>query len=114
MKHRIAMRIAAMGILVMVVLPFAWWMGNLRNSGKPKSEVYPACGLITKIESDTVWFETQTGNTFAFTGSEDYEPGDLVAVIFDDNGTSDVHDDSIEAVRYAGYLSDGEINNWVK
>lgn len=105
MKHRIAMRIAAMGILVMVVLPFA---------GKPKSEVYPACGLITRIEGNTVWFETQTGNTFAFTGSEDYEPGDLVAVIFDDNGTSDIHDDSIEAVRYAGYLSDGEINNWVK
>lgn len=114
MRRRIAARIAAIGILAMVIAPFAWWTGNLRNNGRPKSEVYPACGLITRIEDNTVWFETQTGNTFAFTGSEDYEPGDIVAVIFDDNGTSDVHDDGIEAVRYAGYLSDEEINNWVK
>lgn len=114
MKHRIATRIAAIGILAMVIAPFIWWMGNLKSNGEPKSEVYPACGLITRIEDNTVWFETQTGNAFAFTGSEDYEPGDLVAVIFSDNRTSDVHDDSIEAVRYAGYLSDGEINNWVK
>lgn len=114
MKRRIVARVAAIGILIMVIVPFAWWMGDLRNSGKPKSEVYPACGLITKIESDTVWFETQTGNVFAFTGSEDYEPGDLVAVIFDDNGTSDIHDDGIEAVRYAGYLSNEEANAWVK
>lgn len=83
---------------------------------KKKSQMYPECGVIIKIDKrrNTVTFQTQNGNMFAFYGTEDFLVGDLVAVIMDDNGTPKVSDDKIMDVKYSGYISKIEMIKWVK
>lgn len=66
--------------------------------------LYPSTCIITEIDkgNDLVTISTATGNEFQFYGVEDYAKGDLVAVIFYDNGTETVIDDQIMDVRYTG------------
>lgn len=68
---------------------------------------YPATMEITNISGDVVTMETATGHIYEMTGAEDYLPGDLVALIMDDNGTpDDITDDAIISARYAGYWTE--------
>lgn len=64
--------------------------------------LYPDAMTITEISGDLVTIETATGNQFQFYGAEDYEEGDLVAVLMYSKGTENVTDDIIIRVRYAG------------
>ena len=64
--------------------------------------LYPDAMTITEINGDLVTIETATGNQFQFRGAEDYEEGDLVAVLMYPKGTEKVTDDIIVRVRYAG------------
>lgn len=66
--------------------------------------LYPSTCIITEIdtETDLVTIATATGNEFQFYGVEDYANGDLVSVIFYDNGTETVTDDVIMDIRYSG------------
>lgn len=64
--------------------------------------LYPDAMTITEISGDLVTIESSTGNRFQFRGAEDYEEGDLVAVLMYSKGTENVTDDIIIRVRYAG------------
>lgn len=64
--------------------------------------LYPDAMTITEISGDLVTIETATGNQFQFYGAEDYDEGDLVAVLMYSKGTENVTDDIIIRVRYAG------------
>lgn len=64
--------------------------------------IYPDAMTITEINGDLVTIETATGNQFQFCGAEDYDKGDLVAVLMYSRGTENVTDDIIIRVRYAG------------
>ena len=64
--------------------------------------LYPDAMTITEISGDLVTIESSTGNRFQFYGAEDYEEGDLVAVLMYSKGTENVTDDIILRVRYAG------------
>lgn len=64
--------------------------------------LYPDAMTITEISGDLVTIETATGNQFQFYGAEDYEEGDLVAVLMYSKGSESVTDDIIIRVRYAG------------
>ena len=64
--------------------------------------IYPDAMTITEISGDIVTIETATGNRFQFYGAEDYDEGDLVAVLMYSKGTEKVTDDIIIRVRYAG------------
>lgn len=64
--------------------------------------IYPDAMTVTEISGDLVTIETATGNQFQFYGAEDYEEGDLVAVLMYSKGTEKVTDDIIVRVRYAG------------
>lgn len=70
----------------------------------PALHLYPNAAEIVEIDrtSDLVTCSDGAGNLWAFWGSEDYETGDMVALIMDSRGTSDIRDDAIVAVRYAG------------
>ena len=80
------------------------WLGALVTvlSLIASGYIYPDAMTVTEIKDDVVTVETTTGNIFAFRGAEDYEVGDMVATIMCSNGTSEVTDDSILCVRYAG------------
>lgn len=68
--------------------------------------LYPMSATVTDLNrtTDTVTFETATGNLFAFRGCEDWQVGDTCAAIMYDNGTEIVTDDVILSVRYAGRI----------
>ena len=76
---------------------------------------YSNCGVIMDEPDDWVVFVLQNGHEFAFENEDhDWLVGDLVSVIFDDMGTEAITDDTIVDVRYAGYISPEEIDNWIK
>lgn len=77
----------------------------------PKKEVneYFEAGAIVAANgtTDEIIFETSDGNEFAFYSEKNYEVGDVIAVIMNDNGTASVTDDSIICV--VGTESENEI-----
>lgn len=80
-------------------------MGLMISLGASQTQgnIYPECGIVTEIETNTVTIEMCNGNQFQFEGCEDYEKGDLIAVTFYDNGTKSVTDDIILDTKYVGY-----------
>lgn len=71
---------------------------------------YPATMKVTAINpaTDVVTMETATGHVYEMTGVEDYLVGDLVSLIMDDKGTTEITDDEILSARYAGWwIEDG-------
>ena len=72
---------------------------------KPGSGIYATAGYVIGVyyNTDTVLFETGAGITYAFYGTEDWQPHDVVAALMSDAGTpGNVYDDEIIAVRYSG------------
>lgn len=80
--------------------------------------LYADCGVIMDdpgIVGDTVTVTMQNGNMFAFENQDgDWNYGDLVSILFDNNGTEKVYDDIILDYKYAGWISETEIENWIK
>lgn len=68
--------------------------------------LYPATCMVTEMDkaNDTVTITTATGFDYQFKGIEDWTEGDLVSVIFYNNGTENITDDIILDTRYAGYF----------
>lgn len=88
--------------------------GNLNN-------YYADCGVImqdiTKTQDDLyeITITMQNGNQFSFLSEDgDWEVGEIVSAIFADNGTPNVSDDVIISCRYSGWVSDDELQNWIK
>ena len=73
---------------------------GLRGAG-----FYPQAAVITALdyEADAVTVETATGFIFQFYGVEDFTEGDIVALLFYDNGTWQVIDDAIIDARATGF-----------
>lgn len=67
-----------------------------------KSTLYPETGKVVEICNDEVVVETCTGNLFTFYGAEDWFVGDIVSMIMDSCGTTEITDDMIIAVKYSG------------
>lgn len=66
------------------------------------SKTYPTTLIVTDVNGYEVTAVTATGIEYRFDG-DDYDVGDFVACIMDDNNTPDIHDDKIIRTRYAGY-----------
>ena len=91
------------------------------TGGFVQHETYADCGVIMEdieeMQDDfyEIPFVTQNGNEFVFKSEDgDWSKGDIVSAIFSDNGTPTVTDDEILSVRYSGYVSDEELQNWIK
>ena len=52
--------------------------------------------------TDTVTCEDYNGNLWEFTECEDWEVGDIAALLMNNNGTESIYDDTIVEVRYCG------------
>lgn len=66
--------------------------------------LYPLAGTVVEVNrpDDTFTIEDGAGHLWRFHGAEDWEAGDLAALLMNDNSTEDVRDDVILQVRYAG------------
>ena len=75
------------------------------------AENYPTIFKITQLDeyNDMIYLTDFCGNLWLATGIEDYEIGDIVAAIMDDNDTDGtIYDDIIVTMRYCGYIEGWE------
>ena len=70
------------------------------------AEIYPAVGVVTDLdyEHDLVIFEDYNQNLWIFEGIEDWDIGDIGALLMDDMETESIYDDMILLARYAGFM----------
>jgi hypothetical protein len=66
---------------------------------------YPQGFIVTEVdhEADTITLTTATGYDYIWEGAEDWQEGDQVAAIMNDNGTPSIFDDSIICIKYVGF-----------
>lgn len=66
---------------------------------------YPSLLRITEVQDNVVTGIDANGFTFRFVDVyEEWDVDDLCAVIFDDEGTTQIYDDTIKQVRYVGAI----------
>lgn len=69
--------------------------------------IYPECMEVVDIDraADLVTLETSAGHLYQMTGAEDWQRGDLAALLMWSNGTpDDVTDDAILTARASGFF----------
>lgn len=69
------------------------------------ADIYAKTAIVYEIDrdADVVVVEDATGNLWEFEGVEDYEIGDFVSMVMDDNDTTSIYDDVIVVSQYSGY-----------
>lgn len=74
------------------------------------AEIYPQTFFVndTDCARDTLILIDFNGNEWLWSGIEDYEKGDIIAAIMEDNGTEIIYDDIIINIRYSGYIEGWE------
>ena len=70
------------------------------------SHIRPLCGIVIEVnyEYNYIAIEDFTGNVWEWEGVEDWQEGDIAAMIMDDNGTESIFDDIILDIQYCGTL----------
>ncbi len=77
-------------------------------AGESDSKNYYAMTAVVadlNYEKDTVTVVNANGFTWSFSGTEDWELGDVASLVMNDNGTEIIFDDEIVSVRYSGYIA---------
>lgn len=74
------------------------------------ADMYPSIMIIVDIDknADEVVCDDFVGNEWAFYGAEDYQIGDIISVIMDDNNSKTIYDDEIITTRYTGLVQIGK------
>jgi hypothetical protein len=70
------------------------------------SHIRPLCGIVIEVNygENYIAIEDFTGNVWEWEGAEDWQEGDIAAMIMDDNGTESIFDDIILDIQYCGTL----------
>ena len=71
--------------------------------------IYPQTMQVINVNesADLVTMTTATGHIYEMTGAEDWQPGDLAALLMYNSGTPDkITDDQIITARYTGTPAD--------
>jgi len=71
-----------------------------------QAETYPAALMVVDLDEheDMVIAVDFNGNEWTWTGIEDIFPGDMIAVVMDDQDTEAIYDDEIIDLRYCGWI----------
>ena len=71
-----------------------------------QAETYSAVLMVVDLDEheDMVIAVDFNGNEWTWTGIEDIFPGDMIAVVMDDQGTEIIYDDEIIDLRYCGWI----------
>lgn len=110
MKKSIRAEIANFALaasLTVLALSVGFSLGEQKAEAKAQN-IYPLSARIVTINetADEVTVEDSNGNLWGFTGTEDYEINDTVALIMDGKGTRNIKDDEILSSRYSGNAND--------
>lgn len=104
MKRLLALGVTCLVVIAIsaVTLAVAVW----RYTDYEPFTAYPATGYVVDIDIDrnVVTFEDADGYLWEIDGIEDWEPGDLAALLMHDSGTPDnVEDDVILSAVQSGF-----------
>jgi hypothetical protein len=93
-------------VLVIAAVLVGLFVGlNLNKTEEVKNSVYPLTVVIIELdrEGDIVTCVDGADNFWEFYGVEDWQTGDYVSLLMDDNGTPEtIYDDVITMTLYAG------------
>lgn len=106
-KIKIAIEVVSLVLILSLAFTMAVFFIDAMSSWKNNSNIYPATMIVDTIDrhNDVVVVRDGIGNLWEFDGVEDWEVGDVCAVIMNDNATpNNIYDDVIEQVRYCGVL----------
>ena len=95
-------------ILSLMIATIAFYSPSSESEQTNANEVYPRAMEIIAFEEehDTVVLEDAVGLSWCFYGIEDWEIGDMVIVMLDNNGTPDtITDDIIVDTYFSGYTN---------
>ena len=94
-------------VLLVMLMLFSLSSGIIAEAKRANSQ-YARVAVVVKVnrKTDTVTCKDYTGNLWKFKGCEDWEKGDVVGMLMNDNGTPNkLKDDKIVNVRYNGNLA---------
>ena len=95
-------------VCAVLLIVFCVWFVLMPNTTKPIAQVYPMTAQVIELdrENDIVTCVDGAGILWEFTECDDWQTGDFVSLLMNDNGTTSIYDDTIEMVRYAGIFGD--------
>lgn len=78
--------------------------GCTEQNKKVESEYYPLTAFVTEINANEnlISVTDNNGQVWQFDDSSDWRNGDICSMIMNDNGTENIFDDEVVAVRNAG------------
>ena len=82
-----------------VILAVLMVLCGLFMCGKGVAHQYTNCGMIISIDDDGSIVVDDGNNYWSFYDEGDWQCGDVITLVFDDNGTSWVYDDMIIGVK---------------
>ena len=103
----------AIAVVVLSILLVACivWFALIPAVAPAKNDVYPIAMVVVDLDydNDIVTCQTITGLLYSFYGCEDWQHGDIAAMIMDTMGTENVRDDEILSIKYDGWLNGWEL-----
>ena len=105
MRKRIVMILLAAACATAVVMPFQVEAANTIDA--KSAGYYPLVARVITVDADknVVFFEDGNGNVWSESGAEDWQDGDLAALLMSDEGTRNIYDDRIMEAKYSAIKS---------
>lgn len=105
--------VLSIAVLLMAITAFRAVGYAVERKPNEHLNYYPQTAVVVECDEqhDAVTVRTSFGWLYQFYGIEDFEVGDMVAMMMDDMDTGNsVFDDVIVGVHYVGTASDFEVN----
>jgi hypothetical protein len=69
------------------------------------TNIYPATMIVTNInyQEDYITLTDTNGNSWEWSGVEDWEINDIASCLLSDNSTANIYDDEFLTVQYSGF-----------
>lgn len=89
--------------LIALIIGCVIWFSTLKPIAS--SNVYPMTCKVVEVNTtdDVVIAIDATGNEWEWNGVDDWQFGDCVSMIMNDNGTNEIYDDIIISIRYSAW-----------
>lgn len=97
---------------ILLVFIVAGIIGTVELHAEPEyikeyeeENLYATTGIVTTVATDFIVFTDFNGNEWEVNGdSEDWDCGDIISVIMDNNGTEIIYDDEVVSTKYSGWI----------
>lgn len=101
MKRKIDIAVMVFGVICAII---ALVLFICKNQSQIKVTEYPHVGVVTYVDNNnnSIHITDNNGYVWEYHGIEDWQAGDMCAMIMNNNGTDTILDDIIIKIRYEG------------